>query len=86
MSEEIKIGDEVVFNEPDLLDMAGKWEVMSTQIGTNDGQLILGVRPSRKLNDKIKYIHGGWATRTGNTYDHTSLLDILSVPKRKGER
>ena len=83
MSEEIKIGDEVVFNDP-ALDMAGKWEVMSTQIGTNDGQLHVGVRPSRKLNDKIRYIHSGWATRTGATYDHTSLLDILSVSK--GER
>jgi hypothetical protein len=73
MSKEIKIGDEVVFNDP-ALDMVGKWEVMSIQIG---------VRPSRKLNDKIKYINSGLATRTGATYDHTSLLDILSVPKPK---
>ena len=89
MNEEIKIGDEVVFNDP-ALDMAGKWEVVSTHFGsikswtgTNDGQLSLGVRPARKLNNKIKYINSGWATRTGATYDHSSLLDILSVPKRR---
>ena len=82
MSEEIKIGDEVVFNDP-ALDMAGKWEVMEQTMVSVDPHMI-GVRPSRKLNDKIKYINSGLATRTGATYDHTSLLDILSVPK--GER
>ena len=82
MNEEIKIGDEVVFNDSGL-DMPGKWEVMEQTMVSVDPHMI-GVRPSRKLNDKIQYIDSSLATRTGATYDHTSLLDILSVPK--GER
>ena len=76
MSEEIKIGDEVVFNKHED---AAKFEVVSI---SHDGYS-LGVRSSRKLNEKIQYIDISFATRTGNTYDHTSLLDILSVPKPK---
>ena len=78
----IKIGDEVVFNDSGL-DMPGKWEVMEQTMVSVDPHMI-GVRPSRKLNGKIQYIDSSLATRTGATYDHTSLLDILSVPK--GER
>jgi len=76
MTEEIKIGDEVVFNK---LEDAAKFEVVSI---SHDGYS-LGVRSSRKLNEKIQYIDISFATRTGTRFDHTSLLDILSVPLRK---
>jgi len=65
MTEEIKIGDEVVFNK---LEDAAKFEVVSI---SHDGYS-LGVRSSRKLNEKIQYIDISFATRT-----------LLSVPLRK---
>ncbi len=74
--EEIKIGDEVVFNRSSE---ARKFEVVSI---THDGKRI-GVRPSRKLNDKVQYKDISLATRTGNSFDHTSLLDLFSMPVRK---
>jgi len=73
MSEEIKIGDEVVFNK---LEDAAKFEVISI---SHDGYTI-GVRTAKRLKEKIQYMDISLATRTGKTYDHTSLLDILSVP------
>ncbi len=76
MTAEINIGDEVVFNK---LEDAAKFEVISI---SDDGYTI-GVRTPRKLNEKIQYMDVSVATRTGNTYDHTSLLDILSVPLPK---
>ena len=79
MSGEIKIGDEVVFNK---CEDAAKFEVVSI---SHDGYTI-GVRPSAKLNDKIQYMDISLATRTGTSFDHTSLLDILSVPLRKTKR
>ena len=79
MSEEININDEVVFNK---CEDAAKFEVVSI---SHDGYTI-GVRPSAKLNDKIQYMDISLATRTGSTFDHTSLLDILSVPKRGKRR
>ena len=73
MDEKIQINDEVVFSK--CVD-AAKFEVVSI---SDDGYTI-GVRPSRKLNDKIQYMDISFATRTGTSFDHTSLLDILSVP------
>ncbi len=48
MTEEINIGDEVVFNK---LEDAAKFEVISI---SDDGYTI-GVRTPRKLNEKIQY-------------------------------
>ena len=79
MSEEININDEVVFNKGED---AAKFEVVSI---SSEGYMI-GVRPSAKLNDKIQYMDISLAIRTGATYDHTSLLDLFSMPKRGKRR
>jgi len=55
MTEEIKIGDEVVFNK---LEDAAKFEVVSI---SHDGYS-LGVRSSRKLNPEVHTIHRWFST------------------------
>ena len=82
MSEEkynFGIGDEVVFNN---LEDAEKFEVVSI----SDRGFTLGVKSRKGFHrEKTQFIDASLTIKTGRQIDRTSLSDILSVPKRKGE-
>jgi hypothetical protein len=79
--DDFEIGDEIVFTN---LEDAEKFEVVSV---SHPSKYYLGVRPSKGFHkaDTVN-VDARMVIKTGVKVDRTSLLDLLSVPKQRGEQ